>query len=80
LEDNKDLYPIEYYVISLLKEKFAANINIDVTMHLLFLGITKSGVRMIQSWCALRVSTNDVTKHVTGVMETFDGIGLSWLI
>jgi hypothetical protein len=35
---------------------------------------------MIQAWCALWVSTNYLTKHLTDAMETFDGIGLSWLV
>jgi hypothetical protein len=34
---------------------------------------------MIQAWCDLRGSTNNFTMHVNGVMETFDGLGLSWL-
>jgi hypothetical protein len=55
-------------------------IHIDVPMHLLFLGITKSIVRMLQARCALRGSTHDFTKHVVGVMETFNGLGLSWLV
>jgi hypothetical protein len=78
LESNKDLYPIEYGDISLLKEKFPTkyemlktpvlwergndlDIHIDVSMHLLLLGITKSLVCMLQAWCALRGSTNDFT-------------------
>jgi hypothetical protein len=56
------------------------DIHIYVPMHLLFLGITKTLVRMIQAWCALRGSTNNFTMHVTGVMETFDGLGLYWLV
>jgi hypothetical protein len=55
------------------------DIHIDVPMHMLFLGITGTLVRMIQAWCALRGSTNNFTTHVTGVMETFNGLGLSWL-
>jgi hypothetical protein len=49
-------------------------------MHLLFLGITKSLVHMIQDWCALRVSTNDFTQHVTGVLQSFNELGLPWLV
>jgi hypothetical protein len=96
-DDKKNLYPIEYYAISLLKEKIPAkyqmlpipvlwnrgndlDIHIDVPMHLLFLGITKSIVCMIQAWFALRSSTNDFTKHVTSVKETFNGLGLTWLV
>jgi hypothetical protein len=44
------------------------------------LGITKSIVSTIQEWRALRGSTHDFTKHVIGVMETFDGLGFSWLV
>jgi hypothetical protein len=44
------------------------DIHIDVPMHLLFLGIMKTLVRMIQAWCALRDSTNNFTTHVTGIM------------
>jgi hypothetical protein len=97
LDDNKEVYPIEYSEISLLKNILPStyqmlptpvlwgrgidlDIHIDVPMHLLFLGITKSIVRMIQAWCALRGSTHYFTKHVIGVMETFDGLGLSWLV
>jgi hypothetical protein len=35
---------------------------------------------MIQAWCVLRGSTHDFTKHVIDVIETFDGLGLSWLV
>jgi hypothetical protein len=57
------------------------DIHIDVQMYLLFCGITKSIiVRMIQAWRTLRVSTIYFTKYVIGVMETFDGLGLSWLV
>jgi hypothetical protein len=97
LDDNKELYPIEYSAILLLKEKLSAkyqmlpipvlwnrgndlDIHIYVPMHLLFWGITKSIVRMIQAWCALWGSTHDFRKHVVDVMETFNGLGLSWLV
>jgi hypothetical protein len=49
-------------------------------MHLLFSGITKSIVRMIQAWCDLRGSTHDFTRHVVDVMETSDGLAFFWLV
>jgi hypothetical protein len=56
------------------------DIHIDVPMYLLFFRITKSIVSMIKAWCALPGSTHDFMKHIIGVMETFYGLGLSWLV
>jgi hypothetical protein len=40
--------------------------------------ISNFGVaRMIQTLCALRGSASNFMKHVTGIMQTFDVIGLS---
>jgi hypothetical protein len=52
------------------------DIHIDVPMHLIFFGISNS----IQAWCDFRGSTHDFMKHVVGVMETFHGLVLSWLV
>jgi hypothetical protein len=79
----KQKYPRKYAILPIPVMWNRGNdldIHIDVQIHLLFLGITKTLVRMIQAWCDLRGSTNNFTMHITGVMETFDGLGLSWLV
>jgi hypothetical protein len=79
----KQKIPLKYAILPITVLWNRGNdldIHIDVPMNLLFLGITKTLVRMIQAWCTLRGSTNNFTTHVTGFMETFDGLGLSWLV
>jgi hypothetical protein len=56
------------------------DIHIDVPMHLLFLGITKTVVRMIQAWCALGGCTTTFTKHANSTLQSLDDLGLSWMV
>jgi hypothetical protein len=79
----KQKFPRKYAILPILvmwKSGNDLDIHIDVPTHLLFFGITKTLVCMIQAWCDLRGSTNNFTTYVTGVMETFDGLILSWLV
>jgi hypothetical protein len=56
------------------------DIHIDVPMHLLFLGITKTVVRIIQAWCALRGCTTTFTKHASSTLQSLDDLGLLWMV
>jgi hypothetical protein len=56
------------------------DIHIDLPMHLLFLGITNTVVRMIQAWCALCGCTTTFTKHASYTLQSLDDIGLSWMV
>jgi hypothetical protein len=60
----KEKFPTKYEMLRipvLWERGNDLDIHIDVPMHLLLLGITKSLVRMIQAWCAVRGSTNHFT-------------------
>jgi hypothetical protein len=60
-------------------KKLQLRTHIDVPMHLLFLGIVKTVVRMIQAWFGLRGRTESFIQNVFGVLESIQDLGLSCL-
>jgi hypothetical protein len=54
--------------------------QIDVPMHLLFLGRAKTGERMIQAWCSLCGCTTTFTKHASSTLHSLDDIRFSWMV
>jgi hypothetical protein len=79
----KEKFPTKYEMLRipvLWERGNDLDIHIDVPMHLLFPGITKSLVHMIQAWCAFMGSTNYFTHHATGVLQSFNELGLSWIV
>jgi hypothetical protein len=48
-------------------------------MHVLFIGIVKAVVRMIQAWCGMRGKTKPFIQHGFVVLESIQDLTLSWL-
>jgi hypothetical protein len=78
----REKYPTKYEMLRipvLWERGDDLDIHIDVPMNLLFLGITKSLVRMIQAWCTLRGSTevlHSMSQGFCRVLTNWDCRGL----
>ena len=53
--------------------------HIDVPMHLLFLGVVKTCIRTVQSWCTLRGKSNELTGHLNLLLDPIQQLSLSWM-
>jgi hypothetical protein len=53
--------------------------NIDVPMHLLFLGMVESAVELIIMWCKRKRLYTKLRKKSQGAMKGLEVLGLSWL-
>jgi hypothetical protein len=52
--------------------------SVDVPMHLLFLGVAKTVVRKIQSWCKVRGSQSAFVRSVAGCLKVIKKFNLDW--
>jgi len=53
--------------------------NLDVPMHLLFLGLVKTAVKLIIKWCKCKRKYVQLVKKAKDIMRTLEKMGLSWL-
>ena len=54
------------------------NQHVDVVMHLLFLGVVKTTMQMIQRWTKERAKHNAFLNYSKGVFESVQKLGLDW--
>jgi hypothetical protein len=53
--------------------------NLDAIMHMLFLGIIKTVVRMVMHWCKRRGKLNELLDQLKGTTEALMDLNLEWL-
>jgi hypothetical protein len=52
--------------------------HIDVAMHLIFLGVVKTCIVMVQDWTKLRGKHSAFLRYVKGTLEPIQRLGLDW--
>jgi hypothetical protein len=52
--------------------------HIDVCMHLIFLGVVKTVIGMVQDWVKHRGKTNCFMTYMTGTLEGIQLLGIDW--
>jgi hypothetical protein len=53
--------------------------NLDVIMHIIFLGIIKTVVRMVMHWCKRRDKLNELLDRLKGTPEALMELNIEWL-
>ena len=52
--------------------------HVDVSMHLLFLGVIKSDIQMVQKWTILCRRNGSFLKYAGKALENVQMLGLEW--
>jgi hypothetical protein len=54
------------------------NQHIDVAMHLIFLGVVKTTIIVIQDWTKMRGKHSAFLRYVKGALEPIQSLGIDW--
>jgi hypothetical protein len=76
-EENPDSYRMWKYP-TLWDQGVELHQHIDVAMHLLFLGVTKTTMQMIQDWAKKRGKYAQFINATNGVLEAVQQLQLDW--
>jgi hypothetical protein len=52
--------------------------HIDVAMHLIFLGVVKTCIQMVQEWRTMRGKHSAFLRYFQGVLEPIQRMGIDW--
>jgi hypothetical protein len=52
--------------------------HVDVPMHLIFLGVVKTNILMVQEWMTKRHNNNTFLNYTAGCLEFIQKMGISW--